>query len=129
MTHPMRRREFLKTGAGASLGLALLPSSDIFGSTSFDLVVRGGTLVDGTGGPPWTGDLGIVGDSIRAVGTIDPDRARTVIDATGCHVAPGFIDIHTHSDATILGYPGAESRVTQGITTEVTGNCGSSVVP
>lgn len=129
MTNPIHRRAFLRDGARAAMGLALFPSSRLFTSPSFDLVVRGGTLVDGTGGPLWKGDLGIVGDVIRTVGTIDPGQASRVIDATGLHVAPGFIDIHTHSDGTILDYPGAESRVTQGVTTEVTGNCGSSSAP
>lgn len=129
MTDAIQRRAFLTTGARAVMGLALVPSSRLFASPSFDLVLRGGTVVDGTGGPIWKGDVGIVGDTIRAIGTIDPGQATRVIDATGLSVSPGFIDIHSHSDGTILEYPGAESRVTQGVTTEVTGNCGSSAVP
>lgn len=85
--------------------------------------------MDGTGAPVWRGDIGIVGDVIRAVGAIDSDQGSRVLDATDLHVAPGFIDIHTHSDGEILRYPTAESRVMQGVTTEVTGNCGGSAAP
>ena len=95
----------------------------------FDLVIRGGTILDGTGAPPWTADLGIVGDTIAALARIEAEQGRKVLDATGLHVAPGFIDVHTHSDDSVLRYPAAESRVRQGITTEVTGNCGSSAAP
>lgn len=131
MKRTMERREFLMEGVRASLGLALLPlpSFRVLGQPSFDLVIRGGTIVDGTGGPPWLGDIGVVGDTIRALGTIDPGRGSREVDASGLHVAPGFIDIHTHSDSSILRYPGAESRVMQGVTTEVTGNCGGSAAP
>jgi N-acyl-D-amino-acid deacylase len=111
------------------MGLALLPPSRVWAQPSFDLVIRGGTLVDGTGGPPWRGDIGLVGDTIRALGTIAPEQGSRVLDATGLHVAPGFIDIHTHSDGDILRYPMAESRVMQGVTTEITGNCGGSAAP
>lgn len=129
MTRRVPRRQFLVDGAKASLGLALFPSSRVWAQPSFDLVIRGGMLVDGTGGPPWRGDIGLVGDTIRALGTIAPEQGSRVLDATGLHVAPGFIDIHTHSDGDILRYPQAESRVMQGVTTEITGNCGGSAAP
>jgi N-acyl-D-amino-acid deacylase len=95
----------------------------------FDLIVRNGTILDGTGGPTWQGDLGIVADTITAIGTIDPARGSRVLDASGLHVSPGFIDIHSHSDSTIFAYPTADSRSRQGITTEVTGQCGFSAAP
>jgi N-acyl-D-amino-acid deacylase len=129
MAHTVHRRKFLKDGARATVGLALLPFPRVFGEPSFDLVIRGGTIIDGTGGLPWRGDIGLVGDAIRAVGVIDPGQATRVLDVTGSHVAPGFIDIHTHSDGGILRYPSAESRVMQGVTTEITGNCGGSAAP
>ncbi len=129
MTGSIHRRKFLEDGAKATLGLAFLPFPRVWGRPSFDLVIKGGLILDGTGGPAWSGDLGIVGDVIRAVGTIDPDQGSRVLDATGRHVAPGFIDIHTHSDGDILRYPTAESRVMQGVTTEITGNCGGSAAP
>src|SRR5690349_936459 len=74
-------------------------------------------------------DVALEGDTIAALGAIDPEQARSVIDARGLVVAPGFIDIHTHSDGDILEYPDDESRVFQGVTTEVTGNCGGSAAP
>lgn len=129
MTRTVHRRKFLKDGATATLGLAFLPLPRIWGRPTFDLVIRGGSILDGTGGPVWRGDLGLVGDVITAVGAIDPEQGSRVLDVTGFHVAPGFIDIHTHSDGDILRYPAAESRVMQGVTTEVTGNCGGSAAP
>jgi N-acyl-D-amino-acid deacylase len=129
LPHPVTRRKFLKDGATATLGLALLPSSMIRTRRSFDLVIRGGAIVDGTGGPIWRADIGLVGDAIAAIGDIDPERGSRVLEVAGLHVSPGFMDIHTHSDGSILRYPGAESRVMQGVTTEITGNCGSSAAP
>ena len=128
MARELNRRRFLKEGATAALGLAVLPGT-VWSQPSFDLIIRGATLVDGTGGPPFRADLGLVGDGIAAVGAIDPEQGRRVLDATGLFVSPGFIDIHTHSDGDILEFPTADSRVRQGITTEVTGNCGGSAAP
>jgi N-acyl-D-amino-acid deacylase len=141
MPNELDRREFLLNGAKATMGLALLPLTPagldpatlggpaLRVDRSFDLVIRGGVLLDGTGGPPWRGDIGVVGDTIRSVGIIDPEQGSRVIDASGHHVSPGFIDIHSHSDGSILRYPEAESRVMQGVTTEITGNCGGSAAP
>jgi N-acyl-D-amino-acid deacylase len=128
MSHDQNRRNFLKSGATAALGLAVLPPSVWF-QPSFDLILRGGTLIDGTGGPLFNADLGLVADRITAIGTIDPEQGRRVLDVSGLSVSPGFIDIHTHSDGDILRYPTADSRVRQGVTTEVTGNCGGSAAP
>lgn len=94
-----------------------------------DLVVRGGTLVDGTGGPERLCDVGIIGERIVAVAAALDQRARTVLDATGLVVCPGFVDIHTHSDLTLLSSPQAPSALTQGTTTQVVGNCGLGVAP
>jgi N-acyl-D-amino-acid deacylase len=123
------RRQFIETGAAATVGLALFPRSTLEAVSSFDLVIRGGTIYDGTGGPAWTSDIGLVGDTIAALGTISPDQAKRTIDATGMAVCPGFIDIHSHSDYTVLRYPKTNSRAHQGVTTEITGNCGSSMAP
>lgn len=71
----------------------------------------------------------ISGDSVAAIGAIPPEQGRSLIDASGHTVCPGFIDIHTHSDGDIFVHPTADSRVRQGVTTEVTGNCGSSAAP
>jgi N-acyl-D-amino-acid deacylase len=123
------RRTFIKQGATATLGFALFPFSRIQPATSFDVVIKGGTLLDGTGAPPWSADLGLIGDAIAATGSIAPEQGKIVIDASGLHISPGFIDIHTHSDSSILRYPTADSRILQGVTTEITGNCGYAVAP
>jgi len=126
----VNRREFCGV-AGSLVGFGLVGSARgrIQTAPQFDLLIRGGILVDGTGGPEWPGDIAIRGDRIAAIGTIPETSAGEVIDASGLRVAPGFIDIHTHSDGAILRNPLAESRVYQGITTEVTGNCGGSEAP
>lgn len=96
---------------------------------AFDVLLRNAKIVDGTGGPIFSADIGISGDTIAAIGEIAADAGRSTIDLGGLHVSPGFIDIHTHSDGSIFDAPTAESRVLQGITTEVTGNCGSCEAP
>ena len=93
-----------------------------------DLVIRGGTLLDGTGAPPRTGDVAITGDRISAVGRV-PAAGAVEIDARDMAVAPGFIDIHSHADLSLLVNPRAESRVRQGVTLEVVGQDGSSIGP
>ena len=93
-----------------------------------DLVLRGGTIFDGTGGPPRSGDVAITGDRISEVGRVDATGA-VEIDARGMAVAPGFIDIHSHADLSLLVNPQAESRVRQGVTLEVVGQDGSSIGP
>ena len=95
--------------------------------SGFDLVIRNGRIVDGTGNPWFQGDLAITGDRIVAVGRVD--RKGTVeIDASGLVVAPGFIDIHSHSDFKLLQDGLAQSKVRQGVTTEVLGE-GNSAGP
>jgi N-acyl-D-amino-acid deacylase len=96
-------------------------------SSPFDLVLRGGTIYDGMGTPPVTGDVGIRDGRIAAIGDLSQVSATRTIDATGKFVTPGFIDIHTHSDISILYTPGMDSSLAQGVTTEVVGNCGFSI--
>ena len=93
-----------------------------------DIVIRGGTLFDGTGAPGIVGDVAITNGRIAAVGNITGE-ARKTIDARNLAVAPGFIDIKTHSDFTLPINPKAESKVRQGVTTEIIGHCGFSVAP
>jgi N-acyl-D-amino-acid deacylase len=93
-----------------------------------DLIVRGGQVVDGSGAPARRLDVAVAGGRIAALGA-SLGEARRVIDATGQVVAPGFIDIHTHSDYALPANPRAESKIRQGVTTEVVGNCGYSVAP
>ncbi len=95
----------------------------------FDIVIRGGTLIDGTGAPGVPGDLAISGDRIVAMGDIGPARAELEIDAAGKVVAPGFIDAHTHDDRLLLSDPDMSAKVSQGVTTVVVGNCGVSLAP
>jgi N-acyl-D-amino-acid deacylase len=98
-------------------------------SGTFDLIIRGGQVADGTGGRLRDADVGVRGDSIVDVGDLGNQRATKTIDATGLVVAPGFVDVHTHSDITILVNPNAESAVRQGVTTQVFPNCGMGLAP
>jgi N-acyl-D-amino-acid deacylase len=96
----------------------------------FDLIVRGASVVDGTGAPARRADLGIIGDRIAALGAIeDGAMAARTIDAHGRVACPGFIDIHTHSDLTLVADGTGESKLRQGVTTEVVGNCSFSAFP
>lgn len=92
--------------------------------------IRNGTVIDGTGAPAFAGDIVVEGDRIAGVlpsGT--PVPQCETIDATGCIVSPGFIDCHSHSDAYLVLEPSAPSKTTQGVTTEVNGQCGGSIAP
>ena len=97
--------------------------------TAADLVVRGGTVIDGTGAPPFRADVAVAGGRIAHVGDLTDARDAAVLDAEGLAVAPGFIDIHSHSDFTLLVDPRAVSSIAQGVTLEVIGNCGYGCNP
>jgi len=94
-----------------------------------DLLVRGGTVMDGSGMAPHIADVAVQAGRIVAVGQLEDAAAREVVDATGLAVAPGFIDIHSHSDYTLLVDPRAVSAIAQGVTLEVIGNCGFGCAP
>jgi N-acyl-D-amino-acid deacylase len=95
----------------------------------FDTLIRGGTVIDGTGGPARRADVAIAGDRIEAVALLPDADAARVIDAAGHVAAPGFIDMHSHADFVLPGLPTADSLVYQGFTLAVVGNCGSSPAP
>jgi N-acyl-D-amino-acid deacylase len=95
----------------------------------WDLLVQQAQVIDGSGAPAFAADVAVRGDVIVQVGQVGGPQARTIIDGTGLVVAPGLIDLHTHSDYTLLVNPLAESKVHQGVTTEVIGNCGTSPAP
>lgn len=94
-----------------------------------DTLIRSGYVIDGTGEPGIKADVGIENGRIADLYTGEAPQAKTVIDAEGLIVAPGFIDIHTHSDRSLPKHPRGLSSVTQGITTVVGGNCGGSAAP
>lgn len=95
----------------------------------FDQIIRNGTVLDGSGSPRRRADVGIRGMKIIAVDDLSGAKAAEEIDAAGKMVAPGFIDIHSHADFILPFLPTADSKVHQGITLEVTGNCGDSFAP
>jgi N-acyl-D-amino-acid deacylase len=95
----------------------------------FDLIITGGTVVDGTGSPGSPADVGVTGERIEVVGDLRQSEARRVIDASGLVVSPGFIDTHAHSDAVLLVDPQHAAGLRQGITTEILGQDGLSYSP
>jgi N-acyl-D-amino-acid deacylase len=107
----------------------LLSSAAVFSAVpaqpTFDLLIRGGRIVDGTGAPGRNADIGITGGRIVAIGTLANATGKATIDARGQVVAPGFIDVHTHADE-IAQRPLAEHFVRMGVTTVIAGNCGGS---
>jgi N-acyl-D-amino-acid deacylase len=126
VTRPTRRSLLF---SGAAAAAAFVSSGCRSRGNEPELVLAGGLVVDGTGTDPFRADVGVRGGRIVALGDVARPRGVRVLDASGLHVAPGFVDIHTHSDRTIFEWPLADSRVRQGCTTEVTGNCGGSAAP
>jgi N-acyl-D-amino-acid deacylase len=94
----------------------------------YDLIIRNGHIVDGTGSPWYTGDVGIRAGRIANIGVLSNAEAKRTIDARGMVVAPGFIDMLGQSELTILVNPHLPSKIFQGITTEITGE-GNSIAP
>ena len=99
------------------------------GEIPFDIVIKKGTIVDGTGGPQYSGDVGVNDGHISKIGDLGNTRASLRINALGLVVAPGFVDIHTHSDEAIGQLPLAQNYLHQGVTTIVGGHCGDSIYP
>jgi len=95
----------------------------------FDLILKGGEIYDGAGTPSYVADVAIRDGVIQAIGRFAPELADECLDVSGLSVSPGFVDMHTHSDFTLLADGRAESQVHQGVTTEVIGQCGISCAP
>ncbi|WP_119165308.1 N-acyl-D-amino-acid deacylase family protein [Algihabitans albus] len=98
-------------------------------SKQTDLLIRNATLIDGTGAPARSGGLAVRDDRIVALGDLDGWQGAKDIDAGGKVLAPGFIDVHTHDDRALIANPTMDCKVSQGVTTVVTGNCGVSLAP
>src|ERR1700675_4502143 len=100
--------------------------------TAFDLLLRGGIVIDGTGSPRRSADVGGLGDRILAVGdlsAVDVDEVETLLEVDGLVVAPGFIAPHGHSDGSLFLDGALASHLHQGYTTQLSGNCGDSLAP
>src|SRR5688500_4075348 len=110
-------------GGGRTPAAAPAPAA-----ATYDLLIRNGLIVDGTGSPWYRGDVAVRGDRVAAVGQLRGARARDTIDATGLVVSPGWIDMLGHSEYPLLRDGRAVSKITQGITSEITGEV-TSVVP
>jgi N-acyl-D-amino-acid deacylase len=95
----------------------------------YDLILRNGTVVDGTRAPRYAADIAVTGDRIAEIGKLHASRAELELDVSGRIVAPGFIDAHTHDDRLMLSAPDMAPKVSQGVTTVVAGNCGMSLAP
>ncbi len=126
------RRNFLRrtglAGAGAAVGGLSTMLDGCAIAQRYDVIIRGGQVIDGTGAAPVAADIAIEGDRIVQIGPVQ-GSGRNTIDASGKIVCPGFIDIHSHTDLSLLVDPRAESKIRQGVTTEVAGQDGSSLAP
>ncbi|MEE8361058.1 MAG: amidohydrolase family protein, partial [Gemmatimonadales bacterium] len=128
----MKRRTFVQ--ASSVLGMAALPgwARRPFwsgGTPSASILLKGGLVYDGTGAPPVEADVAVDGDRISGIGPGLAEAGAAVIDIRGLALAPGFIDIHSHTDRELLVNPRAESKIRQGVTTEIVGQDGSSLGP
>lgn len=124
----MNRRRFLLASA-ASTGAALLHRRLLHASWAPELVLRNALVYDGLGGAPFAADVAVTAGRVAAVAPRIAERGAEEVDLRGLALAPGFIDIHSHTDLSLLVNPKAESKVRQGVTTEVTGQDGGSIGP
>src|SRR5687767_5623914 len=111
------------------LALLLVPALIQGQAPTYDLILRGGRIVDGTASPWYVADLAITGDTIARIAPTINEPAKRVVNVKGLVVAPGFIDIHTHARRGIFEVPTADNYVRQGVTTLIEGPDGSSPIP
>lgn len=133
MNKKISRRKFVRASAIFGVSPLLLSFSSpkiIFkGERKLDLIIRNGSLIDGTGGKEYVSDIGIKSGKIYQIGDLSTEDSLQVVDASGLKVVPGFIDIHSHTDSDLILNPKAESKIRQGVTTEITGQDGFSWGP
>lgn len=122
----MTRKLFFPIALIAFVAISVFHAAANSSQAAFDLMIAGGHMVDGTGNTWFVADLGIKNGRIAEIGKLDPKLAARVIDAKGLVVAPGFIDVHTHVEGGLDRFPAAENFLRIGVTSVVTGNCGSS---
>jgi N-acyl-D-amino-acid deacylase len=125
---PVKLLLSLLTPCALAFALLALPATAAEPQPEYDLVIKNGRVVDGTGNPWFDGDVAITKDKIVAIGHVPEGKAKRVVDAKGFVVAPGFIDIHSHSDDLLLEDGHAQSKIRQGVTTEILGE-GNSAGP
>ena len=126
VSYAMRRLRYLTVAVAALAAASIVARAQ---EPAFDLVVRNGRIIDGTGNPWYRGDVAVRGDTIARIAyRIDAPAVRTV-DVRGDVIAPGFIDIHSHARRTIFDVPTAESYLRQGVTSVIEGPDGSSPIP
>src|SRR3954470_4505521 len=106
---------------------AFFPATACAAAPTYDLVLRSGQVIDGTGKPAYRADVGIKDGKIAAIGEIPAGAGSKEIDVAGKSIAPGFIDVHSHVDDDIYKSPAAENFTRDGVTTIISGNCGGSV--
>ncbi|GAB1374829.1 hypothetical protein MASR1M46_17150 [Bacteroidales bacterium] len=130
MSDKISRRGFIKSSlfAGAALGLGFSDITKLRANNRFDTIIRNGLIYNGELRAPVKGDIAIKNGRISALGDLGTS-ADKVIDAGGNVISPGFIDIHTHTDANMMEAPLGDSKIYQGVTLDIGGNCGDSPFP
>lgn len=127
----VNRREFIQNTSIIGISTMIFGTSEIIFSRhrGFDLLIKNAAVIDGTGTREYISDIGIKDGRITAIGNLNGSEALRTIDAKGLKAAPGFIDIHSHTDLDLILNAKAESKIRQGVTTEITGQDGESVAP